>query len=67
VPRRAPHRPAGDPAPAAHATRAAFERGRARDAHLLCAGDRVLRITWRQLHDAPERSIAQLAAALAQV
>jgi very-short-patch-repair endonuclease len=51
---------------AAHGTRAAFERDRARDAHLVAAGHRVIRITWRQLADTPERTVAQLAAALAQ-
>jgi very-short-patch-repair endonuclease len=50
----------------AHGTRAAFERDRARDARLVAAGYRVIRITWRQLHDEPARTIAQLAAALAQ-
>jgi very-short-patch-repair endonuclease len=38
---------------AAHAATVAFERDRA----LQAAGSRVLRITWRQLHDEP-RSIA---------
>ena len=33
----------------AHGTRAAFERDRARDARLVAAGYRVIRITWRQL------------------
>jgi hypothetical protein len=36
---------------AAHATRVAFERDRARDRTLHAAGWRVVRITWRQLHD----------------
>jgi very-short-patch-repair endonuclease len=40
---------------AAHATPAAFERDRARDRALTRAGWRVVRITWRQLHDDPER------------
>ena len=47
-----------------HGSRAAFERDRARDARLLAAGYRVLRITWRQLTQEPERVIALLAAAL---
>lgn len=34
-----------------HRTRAAFERDRARDIALQLAGYRVLRVTWRQLHD----------------
>ena len=36
---------------AAHATAAAFESDRARDAALVAAGYRVVRITWRRLHD----------------
>jgi len=36
-----------------HRTRAAFERDRARDTALQLAGYRVLRVTWRQLRDAP--------------
>ena len=50
----------------AHGTRAAFERDRRRDAHLVAAGHRVIRITWRQLRDEPELTVARLAAALAQ-
>jgi very-short-patch-repair endonuclease len=50
----------------AHGTRAAFERDRARDAQLVAAGHRVIRITWRQLRDEPHRVVATLAAALAQ-
>ncbi|MDP9384992.1 MAG: endonuclease domain-containing protein [Actinomycetota bacterium] len=42
---------------AAHATRAAFERDRARDRRLQAAGWRVIRITWRQLCHEP-RAIA---------
>jgi very-short-patch-repair endonuclease len=47
---------------AAHGTRAAFERDRERDRALLAAGWRVLRITWRQLHDRPGRLAAELRA-----
>jgi len=36
---------------ATHATRSAFENDRARDRALTAAGWRVIRITWRQLHD----------------
>jgi very-short-patch-repair endonuclease len=50
---------------AAHGTRVAFERDRARDAQLVAAGYRVIRITWRRLRDEPERVIAQLAMAQA--
>jgi hypothetical protein len=42
---------------AAHATSAAFERDRERDRVLQVEGWRVVRITWRQLHD-HRRSIA---------
>ena len=38
---------------AAHGTRGSFERDRRRDADLLAAGWRVLRITWRQLERDP--------------
>ena len=37
-----------------HKTRAAFERDRARDAALLVAGYRVVRVTYRRLRDQPE-------------
>jgi very-short-patch-repair endonuclease len=49
---------------AAHHTIAAFERDRARDRALQVAGWRVVRITWRQLHDEPERIAADLARVL---
>jgi very-short-patch-repair endonuclease len=42
---------------ATHATRAGFERDRERDRLLHTAGWRVIRITWRQLHDDP-RAVA---------
>jgi len=38
---------------ASHGTRSAFERDRARDRKLQAAGWRAVRVTWRQLHDAP--------------
>jgi very-short-patch-repair endonuclease len=38
---------------ATHATAAGFERDRARDRALHAAGWRVVRITWRQLHEEP--------------
>ncbi len=50
---------------AAHHTRKAFEKDRMRDAELLLAGHRVLRLTWRQLNTQPEAVVARLAAALA--
>ena len=39
----------------AHETRSAFEADRDRDRRLQAEGWRVVRITWRQLHDEPER------------
>jgi very-short-patch-repair endonuclease len=45
---------------ASHGTAAAFERDRARDRALNTAGWRVLRITWRQLHDEAKRIAADL-------
>jgi very-short-patch-repair endonuclease len=51
---------------ASHRTRRAFERDRARDARLLLAGYRVLRITWRQLTRERDKVIAMLAALLAE-
>ena len=47
-----------------HATRIAFERDRARDRLLQARGWRVVRITWRQLHDHPAALAAELAALL---
>jgi very-short-patch-repair endonuclease len=47
-----------------HRTRAKFERDRLKDAQLLVAGYRVLRITWRRLTREPERVVAMIAAAL---
>jgi very-short-patch-repair endonuclease/predicted transcriptional regulator of viral defense system len=43
-----------------HGTRAAFERDRARDRALTAQGWRVVRITKRQLDDAPDEVAAQL-------
>ena len=47
-----------------HRPRARFERDRRKDAQLLVAGYRVLRISWRQLTREPESVIATLAATL---
>jgi very-short-patch-repair endonuclease len=49
-----------------HASRAAFERDRLRDANLQAAGYRVVRITWRQLQERPAAVVARLAQALAR-
>jgi REase_MTES_1575 len=43
-----------------HRTRAAFERDRERDRILQAAGWRVVRITWRQLHEDPDAIAADL-------
>jgi very-short-patch-repair endonuclease len=47
-----------------HAGRAAFERDRERDANLLAAGYRTIRITWERLQRAPEREAARIMAIL---
>ena len=47
---------------ATHRTRAAFERDRWRDAELQAAGLRVVRTTWRQLAERPDRVVQLLAA-----
>lgn len=44
----------------AHETRSAFEADRNRDRRLQSEGWRVVRITWRQLHDEPERIASDL-------
>jgi very-short-patch-repair endonuclease len=43
----------------------AFENDRRRDQILIAAGFRVMRITWRQLHDEPLAVVARLTMALA--
>ena len=47
-----------------HGSRRAFERDRRRDADLLLAGERVLRVTHRQLAGGPVALVARLTAAL---
>lgn len=49
---------------ASHGTRAAFERDRARDRALQAAGWRVVRVTWRHLHEHPASVAAELRALL---
>ena len=44
-----------------HGSRHAFERDRRRDADLVAAGYRVVRITWRQLAEEPMAVVARLA------
>ena len=48
-----------------HSTRAAFERDRLKDAVLQIAGERVIRVTHRQLEGPPEELAARLATGLA--
>ena len=50
---------------AAHGTRRAFERDRIRDAELMAAGWRVIRVTMRRLEREPEAVAKQLARLLA--
>jgi very-short-patch-repair endonuclease len=47
-----------------HGHRLAFERDRRRDAALVAAGYRVMRVTWRQLTEEPLAVVASLARAL---
>ena len=47
-----------------HSSRSAFERDRRRDADLIRAGYRVIRLTWRQLAHEAEAIVALLAGAL---
>lgn len=47
-----------------HGHRAAFERDRKRDAALVAAGWRVIRVTWRQITDEPFTVVATVARAL---
>ncbi len=50
---------------ARHLTRGAFEIDRRRDQRLAAAGWRVIRVTWRQLQETPDRVTATVAALLA--
>jgi very-short-patch-repair endonuclease len=50
-----------------HSSRAAFERDRLRDADLQLAGNRVVRVTHRQIGGAPYELVARLAAALSSI
>jgi very-short-patch-repair endonuclease len=49
---------------ATHGTREAFEHDRAKDRHLIVAGWRVIRLTWRQLTTEPDTIARQLATVL---
>lgn len=48
-----------------HSSRAAFERDRLRDAKLQAQGHRVMRVTWRQIIEAPEAVLVRIAQGLA--
>jgi very-short-patch-repair endonuclease len=48
-----------------HSSRHRFERDRLRDAEMLAAGIRVMRVTWRQIVDEPSATLVRLAQALA--
>ena len=48
-----------------HSERRSFERDRRRDAELVATGYRVIRVTWRQIVEEPEATVAILAVALA--
>ena len=47
-----------------HGPRAQFERDRRKDADLMLAGYRVMRLTWHRLIREPDEVIALIAAAL---
>ena len=47
-----------------HSGRTAFEHDRSRDARLLAAGFRVIRLTWRQITEEPEATLVRVAQAL---
>ena len=47
-----------------HGSASAFETDRERDARLVAAGYRVLRVTWRQLTETPEAVLVRIAQAL---
>ena len=49
-----------------HGTRARFEADRSRDNWLRNRGWRVIRVTWRQLHEEPERVLVWIATELAR-
>jgi very-short-patch-repair endonuclease len=49
-----------------HSTQATFESDRRRDADLLAAGVRVMRLTWRQIVEEPEALLVRLGQALAR-
>ncbi|HEX4010586.1 MAG TPA: DUF559 domain-containing protein, partial [Solirubrobacteraceae bacterium] len=51
---------------ATHSPRAAFERDRHRDQHLAAQGYTTIRITWRQLTQAPMAVLSNLAQAIAR-
>ncbi len=50
-----------------HSSRVAFEDGRLKDAALVLAGERVMRVTGRQLERRPEERVARLAVATSTI
>jgi very-short-patch-repair endonuclease len=50
-----------------HSSRTAFERDRLKDAALQLAGERVLRVTGRQLERRPHELVARLAVAISTI
>jgi len=50
-----------------HSSRTAFERDRLKDAALQLAGERVLRVTGRQLEGRPEAVVGRLATAISAI
>ncbi len=47
-----------------HSSQLAFERDRRRDAELMAAGLRVMRVTWRRLQEEPDAALVDLVRAL---
>lgn len=48
-----------------HGTREAFQSDRERDRKLVAAGWRIVRFTWADIQERPERAVAELRALLA--
>ena len=49
-----------------HSSRQSFESDRRRDSEMTSAGYTVVRVTWRQLHEQPERILVWIATELAR-
>jgi very-short-patch-repair endonuclease len=50
-----------------HSSRTAFEQDRLKDAQLQLAGERVMRVTGRQLEGLPHQLVARLAVAISTI